>query len=364
MAALRPDEIDAYRKWINDQFGWDRNMYDQSGSPVTTAQLMANPGMTVDERLEANPWQFDNGDFTGDDRTLNYDLLGAARHMGIDDAGIAQILGLQPDQVTSYRQSTPDVFIDMASQVFAKDNPMSPQGLHSAGSTGTPSAAPDWQSMQPWSTPGQTTGSGGYMPNPYLGSMADDITRRVNTNLTEEILPGIRGSFRGMGGAGGSRQGLAEGKAISGSMDALSGQLASLFGGAYETDANRGLQQQQISNSYDLGLGNLGLGWGQLGANYSLGREGLGNQRLGMNQNFYLGNRQQDTTDALAGSNIYSQGLRDSWYGPLAYGGLLNGLAGTFGSSTTNNDSGGGGLWGGMSGLLSGAQFGKNMGWY
>lgn len=58
-----------------------------------------------------------------------------------------------------------------------------------------------------------------------------------------QALLGIQGQSVGNGTLGGARQGVAQGIAIKGSEDALAGQLAGLYGQAYENDSSRYLQK-------------------------------------------------------------------------------------------------------------------------
>lgn len=98
-----------------------------------------------------------------------------------------------------------------------------------------------------------------YTPNPYLTQQADAITQQVTGNLNRNILPQLRGNAQSVGGFGGSRQGVVEANALNDANQGLSNSLANLYGTDYTNAMNRNLQQQSLDNSYNLGLGNLGL---------------------------------------------------------------------------------------------------------
>ena len=74
--------------------------------------------------------------------------------------------------------------------------------------------------------------------NPYLGRYADAMARPIVQNLTERILPSIRGDAISSGGYGGSRQGIAEGIASRGASEAIGDRTAQLYSGAYGQGLN------------------------------------------------------------------------------------------------------------------------------
>lgn len=143
--------------------------------------------------------------------------------------------------------------------------------------------------------------------NPYLKSIADDMQRRTMDLLTQNNLA-IQGNAVGVGGLGGSRQGVAQGVGASRAADSLQGQVAGLYGNAYETDQNR------------------------LRQDWTLG-SGMVNQ--GLNAPFQP---LQNTADIFAPFSGFG--------------------------TTTNNQSSGGGWQGGVGGALAGASMGRQMGWW
>jgi hypothetical protein len=143
--------------------------------------------------------------------------------------------------------------------------------------------------------------------NPYLRSIADDMQRRTTDLLGANNLA-IQGNAVGVGGLGGSRQGVAQGIGAGRAADSLQGQVAGLYGQAYEGDMNR------LRQDWTLGAGLMG--------------QGLNTQFSPL----------QNTAQV---------------YSPFS----------GFGSTTQSQETGGG--WqGALGGALGAAQFGKNMGWW
>ena len=159
--------------------------------------------------------------------------------------------------------------------------------------------------------------------NPWQNAMAGDLTRRTNDMLGQQ-LEQLRSRFAGVGGLGGSRQGVAEGLALQGGGDALSGNLANLFGGLYTGDQNRNLQ------------------------------------RYGMDQSFFQGQRGQDLQQLGLGAQILGQGVQMPWLnaqnGADIYGRFANvrGSQQDPGSDWTDYLGAGLGI----------AQLGKSFGWW
>lgn len=177
---------------------------------------------------------------------------------------------------------------------------------------------------------GSNTGAspqlGSYTPNPYLGQISDDITRRTGL-ARDQALQGVRGNAIGVGQLGGSRQGVAEAGVINQSLDNLSGQLANLNFQDYTGQQNRNLQQ------------------------------------YGMDQGFYTSQRGQDLAQIGLGSQLETQALQNQWY-PINQAANIYGTLGGLNSSTTNTASQGGGALGALGGLLGTAQIGSNLKWW
>ena len=133
--------------------------------------------------------------------------------------------------------------------------------------------------------------------NPYLAEMAGSITSQVNDNLNRNILPSISSGAQMVGGYGGSRQGVVEANAFKDANQGLSNSLTNMYYGDYNNAMNRQLQQYGMNQSYNLGLGNLALGFQNSGNNYALG---LGN--------LALGNRNTDLGAVQLGANLFNMG--------------------------------------------------------
>lgn len=135
-----------------------------------------------------------------------------------------------------------------------------------------------------------------YEKNPYLDQMAAGITQQATRNLTENVLPGLRQQSIASGGYGGSRGAIAEGLAMGRTGDAIANSLSSLYGNDYQQTQNRNTQMYGMDQSYNLGLGNLGLQQQKINNDYALGLANLGlgytqadNQRYGIDQTYSLG---------------------------------------------------------------------------
>lgn len=88
----------------------------------------------------------------------------------------------------------------------------------------------------------------------YLDPIAQSITNQITRNTTENVLPQIRSGAIGAGQYGGSRQGIAEGLAMSRLNQDLSTGLAPLYGTAFENAQNRMLGTANQLNDQAVGL--------------------------------------------------------------------------------------------------------------
>jgi hypothetical protein len=228
-----------------------------------------------------------------------------------------------------------------------------------------------------------------YTRNPYLDQMANDIQRRSGQAL-DLGLSSIRSNAVGVGGLGGSRQGVAEGLAIAGANDNLSGNLAGLLGGDYTNSMNRNLQRYGIDTNAAMTRSSLDLQRYGVDTNAAITRSGQDLQRYGVDtsasltnqgqmQNFYSTNRGQDLQQLGLGAQLYGQGNA----GFLGQGQGMFGLGSTqqqapfnvlnnansaitpytgYGGTTTGAGQYGGGFSGAAGGALAGAQIGRNLG--
>lgn len=192
-------------------------------------------------------------------------------------------------------------------------------------------------------------GSSGGGSNPYLGGMASEIQRRSDQSLGRG-LNGIRSQYSGVGGLGGSRQGVAEGLAIQGSQDSLQGNLTNLYGSDWTNQQNRNLQQQGLDNSYNLGMGNLALG----NRNTDLSAVNTGFNLFNGGNTGYLSQ----------GQGVYGVGNTQQqapWQ-------VINNASGAYspytgyGATNTGTSTAGGGAMGVAGGALAGNVLGRNLG--
>lgn len=188
----------------------------------------------------------------------------------------------------------------------------------------------------------------GDVSNPYLQNIAQDNYTMANRNLLENVMPGIRSGSQAAGQYGGSRQGIAEGLAISrmnqdvttannqmygnayqqaqGNMLSAAGQLGGIGSSAASQNASsvNNMNQFNASNQQQANIqnasnmlnnnqfnSNLGLGAATNNANRSLTADTtnasnqLGTQQF--NANLGLTNNTQKLGQMTAGLDMYNQ---------------------------------------------------------
>jgi hypothetical protein len=160
--------------------------------------------------------------------------------------------------------------------------------------------------------------------NPYLSGLADDMQRRTQELLAQANLQ-TQSNYVGQG-MGNTRQGVAQGVSAGKAADSLQGQLAGLYGNAWNADANRSLQKYQS----DLG--------------------------------FYDSQRRTDLAGAQTGSGLLSQSQSQLWQPMQAASDLYRpytALPSASGSGSSSNN------WQSIAGgLLSGASLAGKLGWW
>ena len=197
-------------------------------------------------------------------------------------------------------------------------------------------------------------GNGGYNSglNPFLTQAQQALTSQITDNLRRNILPGLSSAAVASGNFGGSRQGVIEANALNDANRQIANGMANLSFNAFESDANRGLQQQQINNAYDLGLGNLNNSFYTAQRGQDLQSTALGAQLMNMGNANYLG----------AGSGVANLGTAQQQAPWQVIGNMNNSISPFtgFGSTTSSQNSN---PWASaLGGAIGGAQIGNLFG--
>lgn len=133
---------------------------------------------------------------------------------------------MMPDAIKLYQQGGPKYY---AGNTVADRSPDTMAGLDMARQFAlggaTTGAADAMAANRAWLNPDMVTNLGAI---PGYEGMATDISRRVNQNLMESVLPSIRSSGVLAGGYGDSKNQMAQALAAGRSQDNLAGQLSQL----------------------------------------------------------------------------------------------------------------------------------------
>ena len=192
-----------------------------------------------------------------------------------------------------------------------------------------------------------------YTPNPYLGEMAGTIRQQVTDNLQRNILPGIGSAAIAAGGYGGSRQGVVEANALKDANTGLSGALANLYGQDYNNAMGRNLQRYGMDQNYNLGVGNLGLGYQNSLQNFYTNQRGQDLQATQLGANLF---QQGNTGMQQQGQGLYNLGLTQQQAPWSVVGNYTNTLSPFTGFGNTSTSTPGNALAGGLGGAVVGAQ--------
>lgn len=304
--------------------------YSQQDILTGAARYGITPEQVMAAASEANPGLYPSAPAAPDVQQLIRDSM--AQGFGAQDiAKGAYKNGISVDQLTTALQGmNPDVYGNADTMTGARNTLTD---WYKGFATPTPTPAPQQNSGAPGP---QSYGSFANW-NPYMGLMGDDIQRRTNLGL-QDAFNSIRSNAVGVGGLGGSRQGVAEGVATGRAMDSLQGNLGNVYGGLWEGAQNRGLSQYGIDTNAAL-------------------------TSRGQDMNFYGQQRGQDLQQLGLGANIYDMGVRGGWAPLGAASNIFNTTAGNSVTQTNNNNQGGG--WqGAVGGALAGGSFGRSMGWW
>jgi hypothetical protein len=201
-------------------------------------------------------------------------------------------------------------------------------------------------------------GGYGYEKSPYMDAMATNIMRQVNDNWSRNLAPSIRSGAMQAGGFGGSRQGVVEANALKDINSGLSGALSNLYNTDYQQSMGRNLQRYQGDQSYDLGLRNNDLGFGNLDFNINQGN--VNNQLAGANLGMNTWNAQQGANQGAitAGTNMQNTPYNNWSNFNTAANNVGQGLS----SNTTNQDMQGNPLMGALGGWNLGTKVAGSLG--
>ena len=182
-----------------------------------------------------------------------------------------------------------------------------------------------------------------FQQNPYANQMAGSLTQQMGEQFQRQIAPQIASGAQLAGGYGGSRQGVMEANAANDLQQNTGQAVGTLLGNLYGQDL-----------SYNLGMGNLGLGYANLDRSIANDNNqwGLQGAQLGMQlQDRQL---QQNQLGLAQGSQINN----NAWNNLNQYGGLYNQIGQGFGSQTQSGQ-GGNPLMGAVGGMQLGNQVGN-----
>jgi len=212
--------------------------------------------------------------------------------------------------------------------------------------------------------------------NPYLQQMGDALVQQNTQNLQRNVLPRIGSAAMAAGGYGGSRQGVVESNAISDLNTANANGLASLYGGAYNTnlqydlgrrnnDLGRRSQDQSYdlgrrnndlgyfgaANSYNLGMGNLGLGYA--GLDRQIANDNMSWGQQGYNNNMGLWGQLMNNNQVGIGAGTNIQNAPQGYW--QQFGNQYNSIGQGYGTQTSNG-GGGNPIMGALGGAKLGSQ--------
>lgn len=210
-----------------------------------------------------------------------------------------------------------------------------------------------------------------YQKNPYLDEMAGDITSQINNNLQRNILPNIRAESIAAGGYGDSRNAITDALAVGETNRNLSGALSNLYGTDYNNQMNRNLQQYGIDNQTNLGWAANALGNKQADMSFNLGQGNLGLGYANLDRNINNDNKSWQLQGANFGLGIYDRLQQGNQLAlgagtqiqntPMDYWSRFSNAANSMGNGygTSTSSSGGNTLMGAMGGAQIGSRIGN-----
>jgi hypothetical protein len=191
--------------------------------------------------------------------------------------------------------------------------------------------------------------------NPYLAAAAGSAAQQINQNLQRNILPSVNATAIDTGGYGGSRQGVAQGLAMSDANLQASNAINKMYSDAYTTGVGAfgtGVQNFNAGNQVaNTGMADYSQLLSELPATSALQTGGAATMSG-------VGAQQENLTQQQLNSQYYGQWAPLQNLANIIYGGS-NGTT----TSTSSGQSGGGSaLRSGLSGAASGAAMGSAFG--
>ena len=165
--------------------------------------------------------------------------------------------------------------------------------------------------------------------NPNMQGQVDYLRQQSDFALGQN-LNGIRSNAVGVGGLGGTRQGVAQGIATGLANQGYTGAVSNMLGQDWTNQQNRDLQNRGL----DVQMRGQDIGWQNQTNQYGLQRDALDSQ-------------------------LVTNGINQSWAPIINAGNLYSQLGG---GSVTNSTNTGGGIQGLLGGALGGAQLYKAWG--
>jgi len=352
----------------NGFYGGNGVLYSNS-LPNGATSFVASNGQTLTQD-QVNQWYAQNGNRAGADIAMmdQMGLKGGDLYKARQLAGRGGTEGMiytDPAEYSGYQQYRGQVGMNSGPGIMSfdewrlKQDPSYLAGLQKNGASAN-GAVPTGGGGGTGGGAGGGGGGeygGGGGSNPYLGQMADNITRQMQDNYTRNQLPTMRSGAMAAGGFGGSRQGVVESNSLYDLNNNIGSAVSNLYGTDWTNQQNRNLQQQQINNQFTLGQGNLGLGYANLDANI--------NNSNNSNQlnwaNFGLNVNQQQFAQTQAGIQNATN-IQDT---PMRYvsqfSNMNNATGGQGGTSTSTQDMQGNRYVGAAGGALIGSQLYRNI---
>jgi hypothetical protein len=208
----------------------------------------------------AGSWLSQAGEYLGKGSSLASALTGGGGNGsllgGLVGAGLGYLDAKnQPDSITIKNEIDPRLadfaygpngVAGHAQNAFAQG-----QANDYLGTAGSQIREMGSQPLKPWSEL-VAENKGLWDANPFIQQQQKAITDMATRNLNENVMPGITSQANAMGGYGGSRQGIAQGLAMSRLNTDLAPALSTLASNAWENSQGRAMQGAQYQGNYGL----------------------------------------------------------------------------------------------------------------